>query len=419
MTVSCVIGVRDRGMRVSVAFALYLFNVLLFARPVFAQGGLSLDEVLERARARAPEVVTAFARVEEARARLLGASVRFRSNPVVETDLGPRNGTGNGRWDLSLGLGQTFETGGQRAARVAAATADVAHAAASADEIARAVTRDVASAFVRAQAAGERVRLLVAARTLAAELRAASERRYALGDIAAIDLNLTRIAAARAEAAVFQAEAQQMDALRPLRIALGLAAEAPVVLAGSLARAPAPRATLVAAIDLTPTIRATTAEIAEADAAVRLGNAVRHPDIGARMGVRREGNDRIVSGGVSFALPVFERGQATVAEAEARRRRLTLERDATRRVLELEVAAGLDAFERRRQAAEAIGQAAITAADDNETLATRSLDAGEISLMSVLLIRQDITATRLAYVDALAEAALASIDVDATAGVLR
>jgi outer membrane protein TolC len=39
--------------------------------------------------------------------------------------------------------------------------------------------------------------------------------------------------------------------------------------------------------------------------------------------------------------------------------------------------------------------------------------------MELLLVRQDATAARQAYVDALTDAAVAAIEVDAAAGVLR
>ena len=118
-------------------------------------------------------------------------------------------------------------------------------------------------------------------------------------------------------------------------------------------------------------------------------------------------------------MPTVNRGTALTAEADARLRRLTQERDATVRALETEIAAGLDVYAQRREAADLLRSAALPAADDNESLGQRSFDAGEINLMNFLLIRQDLTAARLAYIEAQTEAALAAIDVDAAAGVLR
>ena len=62
---------------------------------------------------------------------------------------------------------------------------------------------------------------------------------------------------------------------------------------------------------------------------------------------------------------------------------------------------------------------ALPAARDNESLASRSFEAGEINLLNLLLVRQDVTATRLAFIDALTDAAMAAVEIDARAGVLR
>lgn len=67
---------------------------------VSAQGTMTLAEALERARTRAPYLLAARARVEEARARLIGASVKFRDNPLVDVDAGPRLRPGSSGMDF-------------------------------------------------------------------------------------------------------------------------------------------------------------------------------------------------------------------------------------------------------------------------------------------------------------------------------
>jgi len=404
-------------MRVSVVLAGAVVALWGTATVAHAQT-LTLEQVLERTRARAPELLVSLARVEEARARVTSASFRFRENPVLDVDIGPRRGSRT-TFDYSFGIGQVFETGGQRNARIAGAEAEVTAAVASADEVARLVMRDVAAAFVRALGIDERLKLLAAADSLAQQLQTATERRYQAGDIPALDLNLTRIAAARAHAERLRAEADRHDALRSLRLAVGLDADAPLALDGSLNRSPAPRELLLAGLAQAPSVRRIDAEIEQARADLRLAEGLRRPDIGARVSMSQEQEDHILLGGLSFTLPTVNHGQAITAEANARVRRLDEERTATLQALRLNVAAGLEAYARRRAAAELLETAALPAADDNDSLGQRSLEAGEINLMNYLLIQQDLTAARLAHVDAQTDAALAAIDVEAVAGVLR
>ncbi len=79
----------------------------------------------------------------------------------------------------------------------------------------------------------------------------------------------------------------------------------------------------------------------------------------------------------------------------------------------------IDAFNLRPAAVRVLEMEAIPGLDENETLTTRSFEVGQLGLPELLLIRREILETRFQYLDALFEAALAKIDLDASAGVLR
>jgi cobalt-zinc-cadmium efflux system outer membrane protein len=57
--------------------------------------------------------------------------------------------------------------------------------------------------------------------------------------------------------------------------------------------------------------------------------------------------------------------------------------------------------------------------DENERLARRSFEVGELSLPDLLVVRREFLETRLQYLDALGDAAVASIDWQMAAGALR
>src|SRR2546421_306868 len=98
-----------------------------FLLPHFSFGQnqpLTLDQTLERARRRAPLILAAQDRIEEARGRLLGARVLLRDNPVLELSGGPRYRSGSDLIDAEVGLSQSFELGGRRRSQIAAAEAE-------------------------------------------------------------------------------------------------------------------------------------------------------------------------------------------------------------------------------------------------------------------------------------------------------
>ena len=64
-------------------------------------------------------------------------------------------------------------------------------------------------------------------------------------------------------------------------------------------------------------------------------------------------------------------------------------------------------------------QDAMPGMDENEALARRSFEVGQISLPELLLVRRELVETRLEYLSRLLEVAQAAIDQDAAAGVLQ
>jgi cobalt-zinc-cadmium efflux system outer membrane protein len=379
---------------------------------------LTLAEVLARAREQAPQVVSARLAVDEARARLAGASLRYPSNPEIDAAIGNRNGPENRFTEFEVGLGQTFGRADRRDARVAAANAAIAQSTAQLDEIIREVVRDAASAYWRAVHARERIRLLETTFELANSVYATADRRFKAGDIAVLDVNLARASLARVRAEREGTEAVRAVALGELHQLLRL--DGDVEVAGSLSR---PLETdLSAALQAAaqrPELRALEAALEEAEADLRLALTFSKPEYGVGARYSREEGDHIVLGGLTVTLPVVTKGQEQRALASARATRLRAELDAARARIQLEVRAAFDAYNRRRAAVPVLETVARPGLDENDQLTTRSFEVGQLGLPELLLIRRELLETRAQYLDALLEAALARIALDASAAILR
>ena len=393
--------------------------VCLHAAVAGAQGkALTLPEVLARAREQAPQIVSARLAREEARGRLLGASVRFQANPEIDAGLGNRNGPDARFTDFELGLGQSFEPRARRSARMAGASASIAQSSANIEEVTRTILRLAAAAYYRAIHANERIRLLNATHELAASIYATADRRFKAGDIAVLDVNMARGSLARVRAEREGAEASKALALGELRQLLRL--ESDVVVEGSLVR---PGETdLNAALQTAsqrPELRGLEAAIQEAEAELRLGLSFLKPEYGVGVRYSREEGDQIVFGGMTVTLPMFSKGQEQRAVGSARAARLRSELEVARIRVHLEVRAVFDAYNRRLAAVRVLEAEAIPGLDENEQLTTRSFEVGQLGLPELLLIRRELLDTRSQYLDALLEAALARIDLDASAAILR
>jgi cobalt-zinc-cadmium efflux system outer membrane protein len=378
---------------------------------------LTYAGALERARSAAPAIVAARMRIDEARGRVLGASIPFTTNPTIGVESGRRSG-GASSTDYGIEVAQDFDLPARRRARLDAARIGVAQEEQQARESERQVLREVATSYLRALEARERADSAAKGKSLAEEALHIAERRYAGGDVAQLDVNLARTAVARAEAETRAASATLIGHVTQLKVLLGITA--PVTIGGSLHDALALGADdLLARVAERSDVRALDAEIAATEAEQRLAKTLRWPDFGLRASYRREGEERIVLGGVGLSLPVFNRGQEASAVANARLARLHAERDALIRTIEAEIRGAIAAQEGLRGAAEEYERSVLPLIEENERLALESYDVGQIGLADLLVVRRESLDARRAFIDQLIELRLAEVELRAHVGVWK
>ncbi len=393
--------------------------VCMWANVAAAQDRLlTLSDVLAHARERAPDIVSARLAEEEVRGRLAGASLRFQSNAEVELALGNRSGGGTRSTDLEFGLGQAFEPGTRRDARMAGANAAIAGSTADRDRVTQRVLRDAVVAYYRALHANERLMLLTTAVDLANTVYNSADRRYRAGDIAVLDVNIARASLARVRAEREEAFAAKTAVIGDLKRLLLIDEDFDV--AGSL--------TVDSGIDLgtalqsaaaRPELRSLDAAAQEAEADVRLSLTYTRPDYGLEARYSREQGDHIVFGGLKISLPTSSRGQEQRAVGSARATRLRSDLEAARSQVHIEVRTAFEILNRRQAALRILETEVLPGLEENVQLTARSFDVGQIGLPDLLLIRREILDTRSQYLNALLEAALARTDFDASAGLLR
>lgn len=377
---------------------------------------LTLARALELARERAPASIAARERIHEARGQLAGAAPLLQENPTIEVAYGPRSSGDGESWDLDLGIHQPLAFG--RSARVAGAEAAVRREHALAEQTTRLLLRDVVAAFARALHARERLSLAIAAEQVAGEMARSTERRHLAGELPVLDANLARAAHAQARADVHAATAADGEASSELRVLLGLDAATPLVPAGRLSELAKGDVPAGAAAEQ-PALEALRAELQEAKAQEALGDAMAWPQLGLGVTYEREADERIVLGGVSLTLPLFARGQELRAVGRARARRLRGEIEALEQRLAVRAESTRTAYTERVRAVELLEQDALPLLQENESLARRSYDAGEMSIADWLLIRRETLASRINYLDRLLEAAEARAAFEALIGALR
>lgn len=378
---------------------------------------LNLDRALSRARERAPAVLVARARIEEARARLKTASLLLRENPEVDAAAGRPTA---GDTELDVGMMQNLELGGRRSARIGVARAEMVSSVAESENILREAVRDATVTFFRALQAQERLALALRSLEIASQILQSAQRRHQAGDVALLDVNLAKAAAARTRAETHSARADLAAGVGELRALLGFPPDQELTLEGQLreVRRYDLSALLTSAANR-PDLRALQAELEAAKAEMGLGRALGWPEFGVGARYEREDGESLLLGAVRFTIPLFDHGQGIRAEANARASRVQLQIDETLRVVASEVRTAFETYGQQKAAAEELERNALLLLDENEALSRESYEAGQISLAELLLVRREILEIRREYVSLLLEVATAAAELEASAGMLR
>jgi len=382
---------------------------------------LTLDQALALARERAPVIIAARARVAEASGRLRGASVFLRDNPVIEGAAGNRTTPGEHETvDLRFGITQTFQFG-ERGARIDGAKAAEDHAIASAEQVTQGLLRDVATAFYRALYADARLRLAAEAESLSVDVVRIANRRYDTGDVARLDVNLARTTLSRARAEVHSAASDREVAVGDLRRLLGMGAEETVIVQGDLRnRKEFDLEELLARASERPDVRALVAEAKQAEADIHLGGAQRWPELTLGVVWEREETSEIGPlGVVGLSLPIFDHGQGLRDESRARSRRVQGEHNALQRSVAVEVQTAFSVYRGTAAAVDELEQNALPLLNEDEALVQRGYETGQLGLSELLLLRHEVIGTRIEYLARLLDAAVAGVELQMRAGVLK
>ena len=387
---------------------------------------LSLEQALQTAFERSPEIVARRAEVEEFRARLATART-YPYNPEVSVQGARRSGPGGVDADRGLGVSQEIEIGGQRGRRVAVAEAFLAAGEARFQRDQRVLAGRVALAFADAVRARELLRIEETDAGLARGLLNIEAKRLEAGKATQIELNLARAAAGRSVRRVELAKGAYLEARSVLAEVMGILPAAPPEPLGDLADFVAPgSAALPPLAELVRLALANREDLAAfrseeeaARAEIALERSLARPNLVARAFQEREsGTDDLAGVGLAIAIPLFNRNRGRIAEAGAAAQRVAAEGAVARLAVEREVASAYAVFQASSAAARGLGEQVIGSLEENLGLLQRSMEAGKISRTEVFLLRREFVESQREYLDALSVAWRAQVQLDLAAGRL-
>jgi cobalt-zinc-cadmium efflux system outer membrane protein len=369
-----------------------------------AEETLTLEEALRRAGAISPAREVAELGVEAAQA---GRTVaKLRPNPTLNADVenvvgtGPYKGVSEA--DATVGFALPLELGGKRSARVAVADTQIARArievlAAGAD-----LRLQVTQAYIQAISAQHRLMVAQDQTGIVRENLRIARDRVMVGANSPIDEQRAALLASNAEAELERAR----SAAEATRLVLGQFIDSPRPPAldlpwfDQLDRAPYGPA-VPANVDGTLALASAAADIATADAQVRLAHSQRVPDLTVSAGTRRllATGDMAMVFGVSVPLPVFNNGRAAIDQATA----LRSQSEARRRLAQFEATQAITTLRAERDRAAASARAsgpAIAAAQEAARIARIGYGEGKFDQLVLLEAEQALLDARTAAIDA-------------------
>lgn len=403
---------------------------LVIAAPASARAAvLTLDEAVRRAEAASPLVLRARAEREQVAARQVGAARLLPSNPVASVVGGRRREADPGAPTLDgaafgLRLEQTFEVGGQRGARLE----EVSRALRAADIRERLAKIETRARVKVAYAAVTLGQLAVEAarerEQLAHRVRQSVEARGEAGAASAIEEQLAAAEVARVRRGRLAAELALADAKNGLRPLIGAPAGEELTVSAGAPGAAAPHGTLSELIEGAARLRLELQEIEATDreldgTLLRLRREV-IPNPSVFVEVIRDLPSRNYAGaGLAVPLPVVRRNQGPIAELEAARRALTVERAVVERSVAVEV-------ERAWQAVDLLGKELRVLEDElipAAAAALRLLDegwrAGKFDLFRVIAASRELWESRQERIAVAGRLAAAAVELERASGTLE
>ena len=353
-------------------------------------------------------------------------------NPVLELDGSTGEITGS-RFEntLSVGVSQEFLTMGKRGKRLQVAGKEIESFDRQVDNSGRLIMEEVKTTFYDLLVAGKRVELAERSIALYSQLLDITKQRFDAGDVPELDLNLARVEAARSEGRKAEAERELYPAKARLLLLMGLPLDETAGFSGTLEVIASTKTVAELkglALAKRSDLKALEAEKEKGSAEVILARAERTPNVTFGVGYQRENSaidvsgedikshDNLIGMKVSIPIPLFDRNQAGIREANARKGSADNRYDFTRLTIEREVES---AFARLRAAEKSLSiytRDILPQLEENLKLVQEAYRLGEVGILTVIEEQKKFFEVNDGYLTALYNRQAALVKLESVVG---
>ena len=387
---------------------------------------LNLDSAIKLALEQNLELKAKREELGIAASRLIRSNLFLQHNPELEGDLSnrrlkkpeegfPRNLTQGG-----VALTQEFEIGGQPGYRREAAQRNLEKVKFEIGEFERTVRFRVSEVFLKLLSAQAKITQAEHVVELRTRLRNASGKRLELGDIPEVQHILAGFELNRAQSDLLSLQREREEMLSSFSQALGVEAQTRVAILGDLAYAPQSLSAaelLKMALERRPDLAALDRDKRVTEAEEKLARAERIPNVKFGIFWDRDDRDNIVGGRLSIPLPFFDRKQAEIREAQARKSQANLNYINSRQSIERSVQAVYQKFKLSEKEILLYPAEARKRFDDSLELYLRAYQERLIDLPELIVFQNQVLEARLKFIDALTNYNLSLAELKFQAGI--
>jgi len=361
-------------------------------------------------------------------------------NPSLEVEAGTGALTGSSTENsLSLGVSQEFFLAGKREKRLAIAERELEMYRWQLADQERVLREEVKTAFYDVVLAEQRIALADRYIVLNRQLLDVAKERLTAGDIPELEMNLIKVELARSEGAKLDLAKSLLQSQAKLLTIMSLPLGQQPIISGNLESAASLTKTLAElkqfAHERRPDLKALGSEKSRGESDIILAEAEGIPNLTAGLaltrdttaidvgGVELKDTDYIVGLRLSIPIPVFDKNQAGVQEARAKRNSTESRLTAAIRSVEREVET---AYARVQNADKVLGLYRIDIIpqlEENLKLTREAYRLGEVGVLAVIQEQKKFFEVNEGYLTALhdRQAALVKLEsavaIDLTGGV--
>jgi len=322
-------------------------------------------------------------------------------NPTLDFQAGTGALTGsNDENSLALGISQEFILAGKRGKRLTIAERELDMYYWQLADRERVIREEVKTAFYDVILAEQRIALTERSIALNRQLLDVTKERLAAGDIPELEMNLVKVELARSEGARIDVAKTLYQNQAKLLTIMGLPIGKRYEISGKLESAITLTKTLAdlkqLALGQRPDVKALEAEKGRGDADIILAQAERVPNLTTGLAVMREttsmeiggveGKDTAYTIGLklSMPIPVFDKNQAGVQEARAKRSSTESRLLAARRNIEQEVETAYASYLNSEKVLSLYKTNIIPQIEENLKLTQEAYRLGEVGILAVI-----------------------------------